>query len=272
MGLHSEFADRLRKLVTENPDIRDEELLGKALITTAVWRSKVWANTLATLDTHVRAGPFKGMNYIVKSAEGALLPRLQGVYERELHPDLIRFAGEDLEAVVDIGCAEGYYAVGLAMLMPTVTVYAHDIDEVAQRRCGLLAAENGVADRVTVGGVFKGDDFERFVDRRTLIFIDAEGIENELLDPSLYPALKSLSVIVETHPMARKGVTERLIDRFSPTHDVVRIDPSITSAEVDPRLSGASHLDMTLAVWEWRAGPTPWLVMRPKTWNQNAAG
>lgn len=272
MGLHATYADRLRKLITENPNLSDGDLMAKALIMSAVWRSKVWANTLATLDTHVRAGPFKGMNYVVKSAEGALLPRLQGVYERELHADLHRFANESLDCIVDIGCAEGYYAVGLAMLMPDVMVYAHDIDPVAQRRCGLLAAENGVAHRVTVGGVFNGEDFERFAGRRTLVFIDAEGIENELLDPDLYPALQSLSIIVETHPQARPGVTQRLMDRFAPTHDVVRIDPQVLGADIDPRLSGASHLDMMLAVWEWRAGPTPWLVMRPKAWNLNLGG
>jgi hypothetical protein len=25
-----------------------------------------------------------------------------------------------------------------------------------------------------------------------------------------------------------------------------------------------SHMDRLLAIWEWRSGPTPWLVMRPK--------
>lgn len=266
MGLNSHYAARLRDMFAESADLADTDLLNKALIITAVWRSKLWASTLASLDTHVRSGPFKGMNYVVMSAEGALLPRLQGVYERELHPDLERFSNEGLEAVVDIGCAEGYYAVGLARLMPAVTVYAYDVDETARRRCGLLALENGVSDRVIVGGEFRGEDFERFVGQRTLIFIDAEGFEEDLLDPSRYPALCGLSIIVETHPQARPGVTEKLIDRFKSTHSISRLDPAINGAEVDPRLSSASHLDMVLAVWEWRAGPTPWLVMRPFGW------
>lgn len=270
MGLNSEYAARLRELVANGDDLEDTQLLGKALIMSAVWRSKLWAATLAALDTHVRSGPFKGMNYIVKSAEGALLPRLQGIYERELHPDLERFAGEGLDAVIDIGCAEGYYAVGLARMMPDVTVYAHDIDETSRRRCGILASENGVADRVIVGGEFRGEDFEAFTGRRTMVFIDAEGFEDDLLDPARYPALASLSVIVETHPMARPGVTERLIERFSATHEVSRLDPVLHAAEVDPRLAEASHLDMMLAAWEWRAGPTPWLVMRPVGWSDGA--
>lgn len=264
MGLNSHYADRLRALLQDAASFSDSELLSKALILTAVWRSKLWANTLASLDTHVRSGPFEGMNYVVKSAEGALLPRLQGIYERELHPDLIRFGQENLTDVIDIGCAEGYYAVGLARLMPNVTVHAFDTDEVARRRCGLLAAENGVQDRVIVGGEFRGEDFERFAGRRVLVFIDAEGIEDELLDPGLFPALSGMRIIVETHPMARPGVIDRLTSRFSATHDVKRLDPTILTAEVDPRLRESGHLDLMLAAWEWRAGPTPWLVMRPR--------
>lgn len=257
--------------MSEGADLPDARLLGKALVLTAVWRSKLLANTLVAHGTHVRSGPFAGMNYVVKSAEGALLPRLQGIYERELHPDLVRFAGEGLEAIVDIGCAEGYYAVGMARLMPETRVYAHDIDPVARRRCALLATANDVTDRVIIGEVFEGADFERFRGRRTLIFLDAEGIENELLDPDLYPALREMSVIVETHPMARPGVTERLISRFEPSHAVVRLDPELNAAAVDPELASSNHLDMMLAAWEWRAGPTPWLVMRPHGWTESPA-
>jgi hypothetical protein len=194
----------------------------------------------------------------------AFLPRLLGVYERELHPDLIAFAAEGLDNVVDIGCAEGYYAVGLARLMPGVIVHAYDIDEVARRRCGKLAQANGVADRVRVRAEFRGEAFEEFRGSKTLVFIDAEGFEDDILRPDLYPALAELNLIVETHPMYREGVTERLIERFASTHDVKRINPSIEKADLPAQLTERNHLDMLLSCWEWRAGPTPWLVMRPK--------
>lgn len=264
MGLNASYAAHVRKMVAESGEISDRELLGRLLVTTSVWRSKLWANTIAAGGTRVRTGPFEGMDYVVRSAEGALLPRLLGIYERELHPDLMAFAQADLEAIIDVGCAEGYYAVGLARLMPGVTVHAYDIDATARRRCGLLAEANGVRDRIVVGGEFTGADFAGFADRRTLVFCDAEGFEDDLLQPDLFPALAGMSVIVETHPMDRKGVTQRLIDRFSPTHDVKRIDPAVHSADLPPEIAGASHMDMMVACWEWRAGPTPWLVMRPR--------
>ena len=264
MGLNTVYADRIRDLAAKSDQMSELEFLSRVLNQAAVWRSKIWANTLINLDTHVRAGPFAGMDYDVQSAEGALLPKILGIYERELHPELAAFADEPLQCIIDVGCAEGYYAVGLALLMPGVTVHAFDTNPVAQRRCGRLAEANGVADRVCVSGEFVGTDFSRFSGKRTLVFVDAEGFEDELLRPDIYPALSEFDLIVETHPMAKPGVTERLVERFSPTHLVKRIDPAVGAADLVPRISSASHLDMMIACWEWRAGPTPWLVMRPK--------
>ncbi len=264
MGLTSDYAARLRDLVGQADHLSETDLLAKALMTTVKWRTQLWVNTLAVEGLHVRSGLFAGMQYVVNAAEGALLPRLLGVYERELHPHLAALAAEGLDHVVDIGCAEGYYAVGLARLMPDVIVNAYDIDAVARRRCGLLAKANGVAERVVIRGEFFGEDFARFQGGRVLIFIDAEGFEDDILRPDLYPSLATYNFVVETHPGMRPGVTERLIQRFAATHDIQQIDPGVEKADMPAQLTGRSHLDMMLACWEWRAGPTPWLTMRPK--------
>ena len=80
----------------------------------------------------------------------------------------IRFGG-------DIGCAEGYYAVGMAGRMPATRVDAFDIDPAAQRACGELAARRGVAERVRVGARFTADDFAAYAGRKTLVLCDVEG-------------------------------------------------------------------------------------------------
>src|SRR5262249_2338225 len=131
------------------------------------WRARVIANTyIHKHGTTVLGGPFAGMEYLAGTSEGALTPRLLGVYESELHPHLEAFAAADLDCVIDVGCAEGYYAVGLARMMPEVTVYAYDISEVARDACADLARRNGVQDRVVIGGEFAPDGFEAFAGRR----------------------------------------------------------------------------------------------------------
>ena len=70
--------------------------------------------------------------------------------------------------VLNIGCAEGYYAVGLARRMPQARVLAFDINRTAQDTCRALAAKNGVADRVQVSGLFKPADFAAYGTTATL--------------------------------------------------------------------------------------------------------
>ena len=213
----------------------------------------------------IYSGPFKGMNYLDRASEGALLPRLLGTYEDELHPHIERLAEMGLDCVIDVGCAEGYYAVGLALRMPAVTVYAHDIDPRAHEGCAQLAAQNGVSDRVEIGGEFAPEDFQRFAGRRALVMVDTEGAEVAILDPDRGPALKDMWIIVETHDGITPGARETLTKRFEASHDILQLDPGPKDPDMPWWLKELGHLDQLLAVWEWRSFPTPWLVMTPKS-------
>lgn len=163
-----------------------------------------------------------------------------------------------------MGCAEGYYAVGLARLMPEVTVYAYDIAERARAACAELAAKNGVAERVIIGGEFAPDGFQTFAGRKALVMVDAEGAEVDILQPALSPALAGMHVIVETHDLYRPNALATMVERFSPTHEIARLDQQPKTFDMPGWLAELPHLDQLLAVWEWRARPTPWLVMTPK--------
>ena len=98
------------------------------------------------------------------------------------------------------------------------------------------------------------------------MFCDIEGAEDELLDPSLAPALKELDIIVESHECIRAGITQRLISRFEATHDIQLVEDygMRRLEEPPPWFAQMSHLDQLLATWEWRSGPTPWLVMNAR--------
>jgi hypothetical protein len=163
-----------------------------------------------------------------------------------------------------VGCAEGYYAVGLARMMPGVTVHAYDIEEKARLACADMAARNGVADRVIVGGELKPDGFEAFAGQRVLVIVDTEGAEVDILQPALSPSLEGMTIIVETHDLYRAGAMATMIERFTPTHDIVRVDQGPKTFDMPAWLRPLPHLDQLLAVWEWRFRPTPWLVMTPK--------
>jgi hypothetical protein len=265
MSLTTNAIAQIRARLADPQGRTDEQLMDSILRLSGMWRSLVLASTVVGRDgLAVQHGPFAGMQYVRNASEGALLPRLIGSYESELHPHILAFAEEGLTDVIDVGCAEGYYAVGLARLMPQVTVHAFDTDPAAREGCIALAERNGVSDRVKVAGEFAGEDFANYPPGKTLVFMDIEGAERNLLDPQLYPGLLGLSVIVETHPIPTQDLTALIIGRFSATHDIVRLTQGPKTTPLPVWLRQLSHMDQLLAGWEWRTRPTPWLVMRPK--------
>src|SRR4051812_47184783 len=152
-SLTSHYAELVRQRLQGWPDEVTANDLNELLRALGRWRARMIANTfIVHHGATVVGGPFAGMAYIDHATEGALVPRLFGTYESELHPHFAAILAQGLDCVIDVGCAEGYYAVGLARIAPEVTVYAHDIDPRAQAECAALAARNGVADRVIVGG------------------------------------------------------------------------------------------------------------------------
>jgi protein-L-isoaspartate O-methyltransferase len=265
VNLNYETVRRLKALAAINPS-NLEQYLGSALRLLAKWRSTLIANTIvARHGANILSGPFAGMKYLARATEGSLAARLLGTYESELHPAIAEFSASNLDMIIDIGCAEGYYAVGLARLMPHVLMHAYDIDERSRLACAELARRNEVSDRVIIGGEFTPANFADYRGKNVLVMVDAEGAEDELLDPNLAPDLGRMSLIVETHPSHRSNITERLQKRFSATHDIEVIRQRGKGQNIPDWIGATGHLDQLLAVWEWRARPTPWLIMRPKT-------
>ena len=215
----------------------------------------------------VLQGPLSGLKFMEKSAEGCHVPKLLGCYEQPLLPYIKEAIEAGYESIVNIGSAEGYYAVGMAIRLPNTVVHAYDISEQAQSSCRNLAKLNGVSERITIGSMFKTGDFEQFRNVKALIFCDIEGAEADLLDPNSAPALRHLDIIVEAHEGDYPGTIERLLDRFQATHsiEVVYDNGQRTLENMPSWFMDLSHLDQLLSTWEWRSAATPWLVMTHKS-------
>lgn len=256
-------AEKILKIRSENSLENLLRLLGK-------WRSVLIQNTLVTRSgTTVLQGPFKGLNFSNQSAEGCHIAKLLGTYEQPLQPFIDMVIQNKYDTIIDIGCAEGYYVAGFALRCPKTRIIACDTNPKAQVACAEIASKNSVLDRVTVRGTFEHNDFNQYYNTNTLVFCDIEGAELELLDVSLAPALKTLNIIVESHECLRPGITRSLIQRFSETHDITVVRDNGQRVLLNPPdwFVQIAHLDQLLAVWEWRSGPTPWLVMNAKRLN-----
>jgi hypothetical protein len=243
----------------------DAKKLESALRLLAKWRSELISNTMvAKSGDVVLAGPFAGMKYPYRASEGSRSARLLGAYEASLAPIIEKIVATDYRQVIDIGSAEGYYAVGLAIRMPKLRVLARDANPQAQALCKALAQINNVADRTEVGGLFHHIDFAVCETVKSLVICDIEGAEAELLDPILAPGLLAADILVEAHDCIRPGISDILRRRFAATHKIETIGRKLDDSALPAWMEGLSDLDRLLALWEWRGGPTPWLWMVKK--------
>jgi hypothetical protein len=261
-GVRKQLVDGLSK-VGDNPI----QQLNNALRLLSKHRSVLIQNTLIQNEgLKVMQGPLEGLDFISQSAEGCHVAKLIGCYEQPLQEHMHQVIKADYDTVINIGCAEGYYAVGMALKMEGTHTYAFDINQAAQTACADLAQKNGIADRITVGATFEIEDFAKYLGGRSLVFCDIEGAEVELLDPEKAPQLKSFDIIVEAHEGDRPGTVKLLSDRFAPTHSIelVHDDGQRNLDNMPGWFLNLSHLDQLLATWEWRSGPTPWMVMKVK--------
>ncbi len=219
-----------------------------------------------TIGNAVYAGPFKGMKLTPAAMSGIFGPYLTGSYEHELHASFEKIITTPYQTILNIGCAFGYYATGLALRMLNTTVRAFDISEVEQQRCRDMAALNQVDNRVKVSGLFEGGDFANYAGQKTFVLMDIEGGEKTLLDPVLYPALQKMDILVELHDVLDSTLSKAITDRFAATHDITFITNSATLFDFSP-FTGTAYVDpfeSLIINWENRDGPTPWAVMTAK--------
>lgn len=214
----------------------------------------------------VQSGPFVGMKVPYSKAwrDDSLGTQVLGCYEQELHPfiedEIRRLLELPHPKIVDIGCAGGYYAVGMACRVSTASVWIIDSNPDAVE----IALEAGVANgRVLVANRTVP---ETLADA-DLVISDCEGAERKYMDPFAYPSLTQSSIIVECHEFAdeRRGTTQLLCERFNETHVMAQVLCGPRNPTQHEVLRPWHQTTQWLAVDEGRPATMAWLVMRPRS-------
>lgn len=174
---------------------------------------------------NVLNGPFSGMKYPRFDSVGSVIcPKLIGSYEKELHPVLERLKERNYTDIIDVGCAEGYYAIGLGLMFPLARIYAYDLDPRARSLCSEMAAINGLTNRIEIREACTPEDLGLFPFKgRGLILSDCEGFEKKLFNYSNMNNMETCDIIVECHDFIDLEISVVLEKLLSLTHRVERI-------------------------------------------------
>lgn len=170
-------------------------------------------------DYLVRRGSFVGLGFPRGRLTPSLAPKLIGSYEREIAELVEKLCSKEWSAIVDIGCAEGYYAVGFALRVPGAIVYAYDADPNMMRACRETAEMNGVDSRIRIGSFLTPDALCNLaLGSRALVISDCEGYEFSMFTSEVIRKLERHDVLIELHDKTKGGLSSELIRRFNPTH------------------------------------------------------
>jgi hypothetical protein len=208
------------------------------------------------------------MRYVRQAQGSSYCPKLVGSYEREIHAVFEEIGTGEYDRVIDVGAAEGYYAVGMAMRLPRVPVTAFETEPRGQQLIREMARLNGVDDRIKVLGTATPELIEQSLRgaERPLLIMDVEGAESLLLDPASVASLSRCHILVETHDSKVPGITALLRRRFAGTHSIAEFTNQRRRSDDCPevvRRKLASDDEAFLAVWENRGLIQAWLWMNP---------
>lgn len=221
----------------------------------------------ALSNGRVMSGPFAGMQLAGYPAA----PELLGSYEHELFDVVRELAARPFHTVVNVGARYGYYAIGLARMMPRATVIGFEGDAEARGMFSDAVRMNGVDGRVQVQGFCHAADLAAALGDGdgALLVCDIDGGEVPLLDVAEVPALTRTTILVECHGPPETPSEPVMVMRFLPTHDVRRIElerrllAHLPDGVAEPWRSRMPRV-LEQLMQEHRTEPQSWLLLSPR--------
>lgn len=218
-------------------------------------------------------GPFRGMRLATESRWSAADrgSMLLGIYEQEILRVLERVS-QGRRVLVDVGAADGYYAIGALRSSLFEYVVCFEIDPVGQRVIAQQADFNGVASRITILGEAT-ENFLRearaahdFDNNEVVVLMDIEGGEFDLLSDHIVEDLKDAVLIIELHDFEQIALSKaaELINRLEARFFVSVLTQQDRNPNAFEELCGWSDDDRWLLCSESRQKSMRWLVCEPK--------
>ncbi len=264
-GSHDQVCDKANLADKTRFPRLSERMPWRRLLRFAIrrYRRELTSEWMKRHGNRVLAGPFTGLQLeqMASWGDGEILAKLLGTYEAELHPIVSEVCERGYSKIINVGCAEGFYAVGFGRAMPSTQVVAFDTSARAREICGTTARQNGVSERITIRGKCTTKELRELTSEscRMFLLVDCEGGELELLLPREVPGLSRADMLIECHEFLHPGVTEVLCERFAATHTIKHIEETGRPLNSFPALKELSAIDRAIVTCEWRPTMMNWL-------------
>lgn len=152
----------------------------------------------------VAYGPFKGLVLNKERWWGSLdlASQCLGLYEREFLDILQNLKNDEFNRFIDVGAADGYYAIGMLTSKLVRNCVCFEQSEIGQAAIRNSWIENGAIGELEIFGQATAETFFGYPSHyfdNSLIMIDVEGFEFDLLTLTVLEHLKSSTMLIEIH-------------------------------------------------------------------------
>jgi hypothetical protein len=177
------------------------------LLSLLIQRHRIRLSNYIVQQCHgkVLRGPFTGM--ILSAGTGGWgdadrASMALGLYEQEILKIIERTAPRGC-TFVNLGSADGYYAIGMLHSGIASHAYCFEIDTQARERLLQLAIQNGVAEKITILGKAEVDFYKSIANldsHNLFVLCDVEGAEFEIFSQqATFDALHKAHIVIEMH-------------------------------------------------------------------------
>lgn len=235
--------------------------LGEYIVTNTIYRKT---------DLKIIGGPFEGMQYIENSTGGAYFPKLLGIYEKEMTNKINEFSRENFDEIINVGGGEGYFAVGFALKYRNAKITAFEPGFYGCYLMQKLAENNNVINRLNIKAqLCFPDDLQNSISpqKKTLVFMDVEGAELELLDPDRVPALSNCFIMVEIHDTVSPTLGDTIKMRFKDSHlftEIWQEERTIKDVTIASLWKNVLKTQFEKIIHEGRGNKMRWFVFEPR--------
>jgi hypothetical protein len=224
------------------------------------------------LGDTVKYGPFEGLHLSAESwwsgADRGVM--LLGMYEQEVLLAL-QNADRKFGTLVDVGAADGYYALGCLKAGWVSHAYCYEMSATGREAIARNAARNGLTDQVTILAEAKPGFFDDLLTEfgidpaSTLLIMDVEGAEQSLLAERGLESLHSSFSIIELHEECLP--TDFVEDVMNRAESYGLSAELVTTQQRDPseflELHDWSDDDRWMLCSEGRSRLMRWLILSP---------
>lgn len=234
-------------------------------------RQRVLGHLKALYGGQVQYGLFRGMELGEESwwSRYDVSTKILGVYEEHVLAKLGEFYSFSTAPFIDIGAADGYFAIGVAKSLPAEKVFAFEISERGRSVLKDNSQINGCLSAIEVGEEASYESVANILSEHgsAFVLIDIEGDEYELLNNEMLALLSSSTVIVELHPRKvtdGSRLQEKLMQNAAKYFETEILIRETYNPNMFEELSEFSDEDRLLAFSEGRKANGLWLALSPK--------